>query len=294
MHFLVLCWPLLIAFGLAGGVDGGLVSRTFLSALSANDHSAPPSKIATTVVAPSPADDAECQDGVCSVKKPSSGSSTDKSSSNADETLAGATDLEPSPTTPTNTTEEAAVEEMEKLGWSSEIARKALAVTNYDVTQAATLLEEEEELLVKEDSLARELVAKDWGEGAVRYALRESGYNATVAEEMLIEEENQLFDSFNRSLAELVENGWEEFAARTALRLQFTIQQRRILGYNDTIPTETLAKIRPSLRPSILKLTSNSISPSSPSTPVNSQTNATAGAAKVKSVKEKKAAKKGT
>jgi thioredoxin len=54
-----------------------------------------------------------------------------------------------------------------------------------------------------------------------------------------------------------LDNGWEEIAARTALRIQFTIQQRINLGINDTFSRETLDQIRPSFRLSANKLKEN-------------------------------------
>ena len=49
---------------------------------------------------------------------------------------------------------------------------------------------------------------------------------------------------------EQLSNGWDEVVARQALLAQWTLDQRRAMGINDTIPIEVLKKIAPSLKKS--------------------------------------------
>lgn len=231
-------------------------------------------------------DNIECKDDVCTVKPTTS--LTDDSSilsewekANKDEASIDVdAPLEPTlpVETPPETTEEPIfkplsdyVAELQKMGWSEIEATKALNITNNDLNAAATLLETEQELEEKYIELAKELINKDWDGGAALMAVRESNGSLSLAEEMLINEENALLEEFNRSVSDLMQNGWEEIAARTALRLQFTISQRRSLGYNDSFSREILDNIRPSLHPSISQVSTPQKSPSNAkSTPLSS------------------------
>lgn len=224
-------------------------------------------------------DNVECKDDVCTIK-PASSLADDASilseweRANKDEVSVDVdppseeepaslpaeteTEAELDPTEESSAAEEQVFEppsdhlaELQKLGWSEIEAIKALNTTNNNLDAAAALLEFEQEQEENYIELAKELVSKDWDAGAALMAIRETNGSLPLAEELLHNEEQALIEEFNRSVVDLMQNGWEEIAARTALRLQFTISQRRSLGYNDSFSRETLDAIRPSLHPSV-------------------------------------------
>lgn len=149
-----------------------------------------------------------------------------------------------------------ALQELSKLGWTETVAQRALEVTRYDVTAAAELLDAESE----EIAMVERLVALDWDEGAAMQCVREAKGNEPAALEMLQEEEARLSTEFDQSVQEMCEAGWEEIAARTALRMQYALQHRRSLGFNDTFSRNELDTIRFSLHPSLHRL----VPPSAP------------------------------
>eukprot|EP01035_Chromulina_nebulosa_P017271 gene17271-22805_t len=54
-------------------------------------------------------------------------------------------------------------------------------------------------------------------------------------------------NQFNESIKELVNNGWDEFIARQALLAQWTLDQRKAQGKNDTFDRQLVESIRPTL-----------------------------------------------
>jgi uncharacterized UBP type Zn finger protein len=130
-------------------------------------------------------DSTECKDGVCSIN-----STLSQSSLKDVDTL--------------QTDNEEAVEQLMKLGWPEKVSRAALNVTNYDVNEAASLLDQEQEQMEQENILLKQLVEKDWTEEVALVALRENEGNITKADEMLQLEEKNLQESFIQNVQEMV------------------------------------------------------------------------------------------
>ena len=141
------------------------------------------------------------------------------------------------------------VDELVNLGWSAKDASRALAVSNFDVSEAANLLYSEEDA----DELFKEKVAKigemGWNDAAAESSLRECNGNETAAVELLNREEAGILSQFQGAVSEMLESGWDEVVARRALLAQWTLDQRKAIGVNSTTLTpEALAEIRPTLR----------------------------------------------
>lgn len=140
------------------------------------------------------------------------------------------------------------VSELVKMGWKKEEAQDALKKTDYDVSLAAVKLEEEQEENQKILALVTELEGKGWLPEASDSAIRQCNGNITEAIAMLEKEENIIIMEFDAAVKGMLENGWEEVVARQALLAQWTIDQRKAIGVNTTIPADVLASIKPTLK----------------------------------------------
>jgi hypothetical protein len=139
--------------------------------------------------------------------------------------------------------------EVMKLGWTADDGRRALKAVNGVVADAIELLTKEDEDKVKFDSLVDELVNKHyWNQEISELALREANMNVSQALEIIENEEAIQIENFERSVKEMVENGWDEFIARQALIAQAKLDARKASGFNDTVPADVLAQLRPTFR----------------------------------------------
>eukprot|EP01033_Poteriospumella_lacustris_P013301 gene13301-9528_t len=197
-------------------------------------------------------DDSECKDGVCGLRPATTAATaappSDGDDGDDDASVPEAADEAPVALSPEE--EAAALAELQKLGWTGDEARRALAAAAFDVTAAAELLD----AAAEEDAQVAALAVQDWDADAARLCLRESDGNATAALQLLRDEEARLAADFDGAVRDMCAAGWDELAARTALRLQFTLQQRRAMGYNDSVAPADLSRVRFSLRPSLHRL----------------------------------------
>ena len=140
------------------------------------------------------------------------------------------------------------VSELVKMGWKKDEAIDALKKTNYDVSSAAVKLEEDQEEIQRLLPLIKELEGQGWSPEASESAVRQCDGNVTAAIVMLEKEEKIIVDEFEGAVKGMLDNGWEEVVARQALLAQWTIDQRKSMGINTTIPADVLASIKPTLK----------------------------------------------
>lgn len=163
------------------------------------------------------------------------------------------------------------VAELQKMGWKENEAKAALRRSNFDVDTAAAMLEtEEEEQKVVQEKAKEVVTAGNWNPEAAEAAVRQCDGNTTAAMEMLDREEEAMVAQFDAAVLDMLDNGWEEIVARQALLAQWTLDQRKSIGANTTVPRDILDSIRPTLK------IANDTKAASPST------KAAAGAAGVK------------
>ena len=96
---------------------------------------------------------------------------------------------------------------------------------------------------------AKEVVAAgNWNPDAAEAAVRQCGGNTTAALEMLDREEEAMVAQFDAAVLDMLDNGWEEIVARQALLAQWSLDQRKTIGANTTVPRDVLDAIRPTLK----------------------------------------------
>eukprot|EP01035_Chromulina_nebulosa_P038260 gene38260-51675_t len=196
-----------------------------------------PSNLNTTFASSNETDSVNCKDGVCSINKPDSINLTEEQSSSIATAEVG---------NESNSTN-FKIAEMVKMGWTAEDSKRALEASNYDIAAASDLLTDEEELISSAKILSEE---KGWNLDACEAALKQSEGNSSAAHLLLEAEEKAILANFETAVVDMLSNGWDEVVARQALLAQWTLDQRRAMGINDTIPIEVLKKIAPSLKKS--------------------------------------------
>ena len=182
----------------------------------------------------------------------------DKTSSNTDASTSVDTTTTTTTTAPTTASDNnitindndinEKVSELVKMGWKRDEAIDALKKTNYDVSSAAMKLEEDQEEIQRLLPLIKELEGQGWSPEASESAVRQCDGNVTAAIIMLEKEEKIIVDEFEGAVKGMLDNGWEEVVARQALLAQWTIDQRKSMGINSTIPADVLASIKPTLK----------------------------------------------
>lgn len=178
-----------------------------------------------------------CEDGVC--RLPHSHSMTEHAATADDLPMPTVQAMEDDPN----------VDEIMKLGWSSADAKRALTACNNSVEAAVDMLTAEDEKQALFVSLVDELENKYyWGRDNAVLALKDADMNMTLALEMLETEEAAQLEEFDRTVSDMVENGWDEFIARQALLAQYKIEAKRTAGMNETVSRDILSEIRPTLR----------------------------------------------
>lgn len=213
--------------------------------------------------------DAECENGVCSI--PVSPRNPRQSLLDLEKEMLKKRQINETPTVlPTsdssdtdnssispihnsNTTESSsnsdAIQQIVSLGWNQEEATNALNLSNNNIEEAIEFLTKEDETKEELNSKVKELYEVHyWGKDISEFALKEANMNISLALEFLQQEESALEEQFSSSVEDLVKNGWDEFIARQALLAQWTLEQRRSNGINDTVPIDVLQSIRPTLR----------------------------------------------
>jgi hypothetical protein len=141
------------------------------------------------------------------------------------------------------------VAELQKMGWKESEARAALKLSKFDVGTAASMLEtEEEEHKVVQEKAKEVVAAGNWNPDAAEAAVRQCDGNTTAALEMLDREEDAMVAQFDAAVLDMLDNGWEEVVARQALLAQWSLDQRKTIGANTTVPRDILDAIRPTLK----------------------------------------------
>jgi hypothetical protein len=141
------------------------------------------------------------------------------------------------------------VQQLVKMGWDESASRKSLDLSGGDLEKAAILLDEQEKEQEEIQELANELVSKGgWARDASESAVLQSNKNLTAASLMLEQEERIINENFDVAVKDMTANGWEEVVARQALLAQWTLDQRKAMGLNTTVPADILATIRPTLK----------------------------------------------
>ena len=147
--------------------------------------------------------------------------------------------------------DEEKVQQLTAMGWDKAVALRALESTGFDLERAAVLLDEEEKEREEVQQLAAELeLQHGWNREVAEAALVQANKNVTEATLMLEQEERIITENFETAVRDMLANGWDEVVARQALLTQWTLDQRRQAGLNVTVPAETLAKIKPTLKKS--------------------------------------------
>jgi hypothetical protein len=126
-----------------------------------------------------------CSDGIC--KLPSRDAATNSSIYNKDAS---------NPIGP--------LEELQKMGWGAEDAKRVLVSCNNDALAAATMLEEEQEAKDILELAAKHVFNAGWSEHAASVAVNATAGNVTAALEMLEAEEKAIVDNFEASVADMV------------------------------------------------------------------------------------------
>lgn len=192
-----------------------------------------------------PSDDSlDCKDGVCSIKP----KGKDLTSQIVDEwKISGGQTND----TSINDGKEEKINAIVNLGWEKVEATKALEKFKYNIDEAIAYLEEIQENDEKTVEKTKELCKLgDWSEESARAALLESKNNVTLANEMLVREESIVVNEFETAVKGMLENGWDEIVARQALMAQWSLDQRKARGLNNTVDAEVLKSIKPSLKQS--------------------------------------------
>lgn len=141
------------------------------------------------------------------------------------------------------------VQQLMGMGWDRAVAQRALESSGFDLEQAAVLLDEEEKEREEVQRLAAELeLQHGWNREVAEAALAQANKNVTEALLMLEQEERIITENFENAVRDMLANGWDEVVARQALLTQWTLDQRKQAGMNVTVPAETLAKIKPTLK----------------------------------------------
>lgn len=168
-----------------------------------------------------PLEDSNCKDGVCAVP-----------TSNA-----------------TENTVSSKLGELVKMGWDEKAANKTLTEVGYDVEKAALKLDDEARELEEVEALVKDLTkVGNWSPEAAESAILQAKKNITEATLMLEQEERIINENFNAAVKDMIANGWDEVVARQALLTQWTLDQRKALGMNVTVPADVLASIKPTLK----------------------------------------------
>ena len=192
-----------------------------------------------------PADDSsspDCKDGVCSIKP---------KDSNMASQIVDDWKMSGGKTNDTNTSDEnqEKINSIVNLGWDKVEATKTLEKFNYNIDEAITHLEETQENDEKLAEKTKELCKiGDWSVESARAALLESKNNVTLANEILIREESMVVNEFESAVKGMLENGWDEIVARQALMAQWSLDQRKARGLNNTVDAQVLKDIKPSLK----------------------------------------------
>ena len=142
------------------------------------------------------------------------------------------------------------VQQLVGMGWEKPAAIKALESTGFDLEKAAILLDEEEKEREEVSKLAVELEQLGWNRDVAEAAVVQAKKNVSEAALMLEQEERIITENFEAAVRDMMANGWDEVVARQALLTQWTLDQRRQAGVNVTVPAETLARIKPTLKKS--------------------------------------------
>ena len=143
------------------------------------------------------------------------------------------------------------VQQLVNMGWDKDVALRALESSGFDLEKAAMLLDEEEKDREEIQRLAGDLEHQQgWSREVAEAALIQAKKNITEATMMLEQEERIITENFESSVRDMLANGWDEVVARQALLTQWTLDQRKQAGMNVTVPAETLAKIKPTLKKS--------------------------------------------
>jgi len=140
------------------------------------------------------------------------------------------------------------LDELVKLGWSKGDAEAALKKSKGDVAEAANLLTIQEESNEAFRADVVKIRGAGWNDDAASSALRTSEGNVTAALELLQGEEAAIQQQFEGAVQDMLQNGWDEVVARRALLAQWTVDQRKSMGMNQTLSAEQIAEIRPTLK----------------------------------------------
>lgn len=200
----------------------------------------------------------DCKDGVCNLPTPSSQSTTtidlekDSASTTTASDILGTSMLNQQVINSTDLPPdfEEKVSELVKLGWPSKDAATALQSPsiNFDVSEAAALLQNEEEASEVFRENTQQVKKAGWNEEAASSALRTCNGNITAAIELLENEEAAIQVQFEGAVQDMLQNGWDEVVARRALLSQWSVDQRKAMGQNSTMTPEQIAAIRPTLK----------------------------------------------
>lgn len=217
----------------------GMWSMSLMSMVSSGDSDASSNaaiSITSDVTASSVPDGVVCEDGICTLP-----SSTTKVSIEDEHVTPETFNLYPA-------VDEESVEELMKMGWTKEDSTTALKKTKNDITAAAEWLQEEQDKEEAFEASVQNITAMGWVADMARAALNETDGNVTEALSILQLEEDNIVSNFEVAVQDMLQNGWEEIVARQALLAQWTLDQRKSLGFNDTFTREHLDKIRPTLK----------------------------------------------
>lgn len=144
-------------------------------------------------------DDSNCADGVCEIKTNNIVSSQNLESKVLD-------DWSSSQNMTSDQLEdiEQKVKEISKMGWKEVEARKALALSNYDVGEACVFLEKEEDDRAVLLDQVKEIMANGWSKEAAESAAIECKGNITAALALLDSEEEAILSNFENAVQDMV------------------------------------------------------------------------------------------
>lgn len=216
-----------------------LITTPSRSSISSDSISSSPS---------APKGEDNCNDGVCSIPSLTA-ATTDLLSKNNSLEEKILQEWNQASTSNGSNIDSSKVQEVVKLGWTESQALYALNNTQYNIEDAITLLEKEEEEVQQLQANIKILCNQyGWKEEAAESALIQTNQNISSSIELLENEEKIILENFETAVKDMIQNGWHEYVARQALVTQWTIDQKTAAGINVTFPVESLQSIHPTLK----------------------------------------------